>query len=105
MLCVLNLYKSGGAYSLKSTPNDRFFEKIFHDNFYLLSEFLPEIFRRTNMVVYTLEQRWEVGLRSTYRRWRFSQKKIIFLDEAHFDIGGYVNKQNCCVWGTENPHA
>ena len=27
------------------------------------------------MVVYTLEQRWEVGLRSTYRRCRFWQKK------------------------------
>ena len=31
-------------------------------------------------------------------------KKIIFSDEAH-DIGGYVNKQNCSIWGTENPHA
>ena len=28
-------------------------------------------FRRTNMVVFTLEQRWEVGLRSTYRKCRF----------------------------------
>ena len=25
-------------------------------------------------------------------------------DEAHFDLGGYVNKQNCRFWGTENPH-
>ena len=33
------------------------------------------------------------------------KKKIIFSDEAHFDLGGYVNKQNCCIWGTENPHA
>ena len=32
-------------------------------------------------------------------------KKIIFSDEAHFDLGGYVNKQNCRIWGTENPHA
>ena len=29
-------------------------------------------------------------------------KKIIFSDEAHFDLGGYANNQNCC---TENPHA
>ena len=35
----------------------------------------------------------------------FGKKKIIFSDEAHFDLGGYVNKQNCCIWGTENPHA
>ena len=32
-------------------------------------------------------------------------KKIIFSDKAHFDLGGYVNKQNCRIWGTENPHA
>ena len=31
-------------------------------------------------------------------------KKIIFSDEAHFDLGGYVNKQNARIWGTENPH-
>ena len=30
---------SGGIYSLKSTPNDRFFEKLFM----AISEFLPEI--------------------------------------------------------------
>ena len=39
------------------------------------------------MFVYTLEQ------------------KKIFSDEAHFDLDGYVNKQNCRFWGKENPHA
>ena len=33
------------------------------------------------------------------------KKKIIFSDEAHFDLGGYVNKQNCRIWDTEKPHA
>ena len=32
-------------------------------------------------------------------------KKIIFSDEAHFDPDVCVNKQNCHIWGTENPHA
>ena len=32
-------------------------------------------------------------------------EKIIFSDEAHFDLGGYVNKQYCRIWGTENLHA
>ena len=50
------------------------------------------------MVVYTLEQRWEI-LRE------IDLQKIIFSDEAHFDLGGYVSKQNCRIWGTENPHA
>ena len=32
-------------------------------------------------------------------------KNNILSDEAHFDLGGYVNKQNYRIWGTENPHA
>ena len=57
------------------------------------------------MIAYTLEQR--------YAKWAcdrltkeadFSKKKIIFSDD-HFDLGGYVNKQNCRIWGRENPHA
>ena len=34
-----------------------------------------------------------------------AKKKIIFTDEVHLDLGGYVSKQNCCIFGTENPHA
>ena len=34
-----------------------------------------------------------------------SAKKIIFSDETHFDLGGYVNKQNFRIWDTVNPHA
>ena len=33
----------------------------------------------------------------------FGKKKFNFSDEAHFDLGGYVNKQNYRIWGTENP--
>lgn len=32
----------------------------------------------------------------------FSQK-IIFSDEAHFHLSGFVNKQNCRIWADENP--
>ena len=35
----------------------------------------------------------------------FGKKKNIFSDEAHFELGGYVNKQNCRIVGTENPYA
>ena len=57
------------------------------------------------MVMYTLElcfARWDCD--------RLTEdsvfgKKIIFSDEAHFDLGGYVNKQNCRIWGTDNRHA
>ncbi|ERL91841.1 hypothetical protein D910_09166, partial [Dendroctonus ponderosae] len=32
------------------------------------------------------------------------ERKIIFPDEAHFHLGGYVNKQSRRIWSTENPH-
>lgn len=31
-------------------------------------------------------------------------RKIIFSDEAHFWMNGYVNKQNCRIWDDANPH-
>ncbi|GFV69208.1 DUF4817 domain-containing protein [Trichonephila clavipes] len=30
-------------------------------------------------------------------------KRILFSDEAHFCLNGYVNKQNCCIWSEANP--
>jgi len=30
-------------------------------------------------------------------------KQIIFSDEAHFWMNGYVNKQNCQIWDDINP--
>ncbi|GFW48988.1 hypothetical protein TNCV_3901861 [Trichonephila clavipes] len=31
------------------------------------------------------------------------QKRILFSDEAHFWLNGYVNKQNCRIWREANP--
>lgn len=53
------------------------------------------------------------GQRRTFVNWLLEMqeadadffKKIIFSDEAHFHLSGYVNKQNCRVWGSENPRA
>ena len=45
------------------------------------------------MAVYTLKQRaWDRLIEDA----DFG-KKIIFSDEAHFDLGGYVNKLNCRI--------
>lgn len=30
-------------------------------------------------------------------------KRIIFSDEAHFHLCGFVNRQNCRIWGRDNP--
>nr|CAI5859568.1 unnamed protein product [Callosobruchus analis] len=31
-------------------------------------------------------------------------KQILMTDEAHFTLSGSANRQNCRIWGTENPH-
>ena len=50
------------------------------------------------MVVYTLEQRWESGPAIDLQKMQIVAKtKIIFSDEAHFDHGVYVNKQNARI--------
>ena len=53
------------------------------------------------MIVHTLEQRACDRLTEDVD----FGKKIISSDEVYFDLGGYVNKQNCGIWGTENPYA
>ena len=30
-------------------------------------------------------------------------RKIVFSDEAHFQLSGYVNTQNCRIWKENNP--
>jgi hypothetical protein len=34
----------------------------------------------------------------------FLKKKIIFPDEATFDVSGKVRRHNVRIWGTENPN-
>ena len=51
--------------------------------------------------MFSLEERFEF-LKLIFK---VSGRKIIFSDEAHFHLGGYVNKQNCRIWGSEQPHA
>ena len=46
MLCVLILYISGGTYSLKSTPNDRFLEKLFMAILFTLRVLARNLLRR-----------------------------------------------------------
>ena len=51
------------------------------------------------------------SLRRNFADWVLEQlevdanfgEKIIFSDEAHFWLNGFVNKQNCRIWGESNP--
>ena len=47
-----------------------------------------------NMVVYTLEDCQDCNRLTENADFG---EKIFFSDEAHFDLGGYVNKQNCRI--------
>ena len=51
------------------------------------------------MVVYTLEQRWESGPAIDIQKMQIliKKKKIIFSDEAHFDLGEYVRSRRGLV--------
>ncbi|KAJ4446867.1 hypothetical protein ANN_13567 [Periplaneta americana] len=31
-------------------------------------------------------------------------KKVVFSDESTFHVCGFVNRHNCRIWGSENPH-
>ena len=49
---------------------------------------------------------WQILLQIDWQKMSIlARKKIIFSDEAHFDLGGYVSKPNCRIWDTENRHA
>ena len=49
--------------------------------------------------------------RKTFTEWfnnmcreeEYFMQHLITSDEAHFDLAGYVNKQNCRFWGREDP--
>ena len=92
MLCVLILYISGGTYSLKSTPNDILLRGSCRRNIFYIFRFAggvwPRVWDHIGAILFTI-----------------LAKKIIFSDEALFNLGGYVNKENCRIWGTENPNA
>ena len=58
------------------------------------------------MVVYTLEQHWEIMPAIDLQKMSILAKKKSSLQmKLMLHVGGYINKQNCRIWSTENPHA
>ncbi|GFX58479.1 tc3a_0 protein [Trichonephila clavipes] len=50
----------------------------------------------------TPEQRFQI-VQFYLKRMVDFHKRILFSDEAHFWLNGYVNKQNCRIWSEANP--
>ena len=73
--------------------------------------------RQLQLFPYKLElsqrlQRGDRAKRARFCRWLLGQwgkprfrRFLLVSDEAHFYLNGQVNKQNCRLWGHENPHA
>ena len=66
---------------------------------YILSQFSVSTEYELNVINwFTLEQSWDV-LDQLYGDVNFAKK-----NESHFPLGGYVNKQSCHIWDSENPN-
>ncbi|GFW09504.1 hypothetical protein TNCV_3996111 [Trichonephila clavipes] len=50
----------------------------------------------------TPEQRFQI-VQFYFKTMVDFHKRILFSDEAHFWLNGYVNKQNCRIWSEANP--
>ncbi|GBM71394.1 hypothetical protein AVEN_248593-1 [Araneus ventricosus] len=46
-----------------------------------------------------------VKMLSRIKNEHYFLNRIIFSDEAIFHVSNKVNKYNCRIWGSENPHA
>ena len=58
--------------------------------------------QRLKLVDHEMRRRYiDWSLQKSIEKPDFSQF-IIFSDEAHFQLNGYVNKQNCRYWSAEN---
>lgn len=61
----------------------------------MVQELLPHDFQQR--LTYALE------LQQMSREHDGFMHNLIMSDEAHFHLNGFINKQNCRFWGTENP--
>ena len=97
MLCVLILYISDGTYSLKSTPNGRFFEKLFMAIFIYIQSFCQFLLRgnrrRNTFCILFLCLTWGSNL-------SFSSNKPTHYLLDHGDLGDlfYGNSTIGCKW-------
>ncbi|GFT12454.1 transposable element Tc3 transposase [Trichonephila clavipes] len=83
-------------------------EKILHFNFLAYSQFICQvIYSQFGLAIHQNDHQ----ARRRFVEWAQNEiavvpdfhKRILFSDEAHFWLNGYVNKQNCRIWSEANP--
>ncbi|GFX52270.1 uncharacterized protein TNCV_4801271 [Trichonephila clavipes] len=101
---------------IKDEDNDRRKNlALSHDEFVGLDLMLQSIRRHNCQVIYSqfglaIHQNYHQA-RRRFVEWAQNEiavvpdfhKRILFSDEAHFWLNGYVNKQNCRIWSEANP--
>ncbi|GFW01468.1 tc3a_0 protein [Trichonephila clavipes] len=68
-----------------------------------VKEFILSLVWQFIMNRLTPEQRFQIVQFYFENNGRAFHKRILFSDEAHFWLNGYVNKQNCRIWSEANP--
>ncbi|GFX66723.1 uncharacterized protein TNCV_3048221 [Trichonephila clavipes] len=100
------LYRMGMAdsdscpLSVHSIPTTR-------DHLHIKSVFFPGIYSQFGLAIHQNDHQ----PRRRFVEWAqneiavvpYFHKRILFSDEAHFWLNGYVNKQNCRIWSEANP--
>ncbi|GFX30650.1 tc3a_0 protein [Trichonephila clavipes] len=72
-------------------------------NLTAVKSFILSLVWQFNMNRLTPEQRFQIVQFYFENNGRDFHKRILFSDEAHFWLNGYVNKQNCRIGSEANP--
>ncbi|GFV28177.1 hypothetical protein TNCV_678651 [Trichonephila clavipes] len=95
-------------FSLQTTNTDAKWSYAKENRHILASNVIQGVFLEDNLVAlyFKYDQAWR-----RFVEWAQNEtaivpdfhKRILFSDEAHFWLNGYVNKQNCRIWSEANP--
>ncbi|GFW17525.1 DUF4817 domain-containing protein [Trichonephila clavipes] len=102
--------KSESCLPFLSTTNIQYFNNNYSDEMFIFLEFFSGcqvIYSQFGLAIHQNDHQ----ARRRFVEWAQNEiavvpdfhKRILFSDEAHFWLNGYVNKQNCRIWSEANP--
>ncbi|GFU30479.1 DUF4817 domain-containing protein [Trichonephila clavipes] len=104
---IRSLYRNKGLQMLKGRPNLRWIDGLEKGLLVLRTKNCQVIYSQFGLAIHQNDHQ----ARRRFVEWAQSEiaavpdfhKRILFSDEAHFWLNGYVNKQNCRIWSEANP--